>query len=43
MMTKKKIYIKAEMQVVEMQQRQILCASPDKWGGSDPDVPYDFG
>ena len=39
---KKKIYIKPEMQIVKIQQHQILCASPDGWGGSDPNNPTDF-
>ena len=38
----KRQYIKPEMQTVNIQQHQILCASPNGWGGSDPNTPTDF-
>jgi hypothetical protein len=43
---KKKIYEKPLMKVIKIQQTHILCGSPDgapeKWGGADPNNPYDF-
>ena len=39
---KKKKYIKPDMLVCDIKTSQILCASPDGWGSSDPNNPHDF-
>lgn len=44
---KKKIYETPSMKVIEIRQHQMLCSSdpdgaPEKWGGADPENPYDF-
>ena len=40
---KKKIYKNPSMRVINIQQPQLLSGSPDPWGSSDPNNPYDFG
>ena len=38
----KKQYIKPSVKVYDIKASQFLCASPDHYGSSDPEHPYDF-
>ena len=40
---KKKQYIKPESQVYDIKTSQILCSSPNPYGSTNPEFPYDLG